>query len=306
MNAAEFDWLIGSQGIWSRDPGGQIPDGQSPGDQTPGDQPSEGLDGWARIGAGAFAVSAVQRAPDGLLVATEGGLWQIPTGTDQWIQWHDESLTLVHDLCAVPVGIGVAVASAYGVATATLDELGTPRWRWQLDDQSPDGRYTNALIADPTAPHRWLAATEAGVLLTEDSGQTWSSTSLSGVPARSLLCADGTYWAGADHGGIWKSTDGSSWSPAGSGLEETPVYSLAQCSTGILAGTDRGVAHGGGTGEWHLSGAPLRVAAVAVHEGCWAAGATPGGLWFSADEGETWRKDGHFQHVRVIAPPEIE
>ena len=34
------------------------------------------------------------------------------------------------------------------------------------------------------------AATEAGVFLTEDSGHSWSATSLSGVPARCLLCAD--------------------------------------------------------------------------------------------------------------------
>jgi len=141
MNAVEAGWLIGANGIYGETP-----------------------DGWERIGAGTFGVTAILRTQQGLLVGTDGGLWQIPAGTDQWIQWHDETLTLVQALIPVPegtdvpVGVGMAVASAYGVATGELDELHTPRWQWHSDTLSVNCRFTNDLLSDPGGDGRWLAA----------------------------------------------------------------------------------------------------------------------------------------------------
>jgi len=255
-------------------------------------------------------------------VGTDGGLWQIPAGTDQWVQWHDETLTLVQGLIPVTAGpnapeaagvaaesahgVGVAVASAYGVATGGLDELGAPRWRWHSDALSVNCRYTNDLLVDAGRDGRWLAATEGGVLVTESAGSEWSTTSLAGVPVRTLCHAHGAFWAGADEGGVWRSPDGVGWTPAGIGLGHTPVYALAPSDDRLVAGTERGVALGDGEGTWALSGAPLRVASVAVAADRWLAGACPGGLWSSEDSGETWRRTGSFDNVRVIATPEVE
>ena len=173
-------------------------------------------------------------------------------------------------------------------------------------DLGPDRRYTNALLIDDDAPARWLAGTEAGLYCTENGGAKWTGTSLVGEPVRALLRAGGSYWAGADSGGVWRSADGLSWAPAGEGLGDTPVYALAWTGDRLLAGTERGVAQGDGRGPWQLSELPLRVAAVATGRDRWLAGACPGGLWCSRDMGATWTRDGDFQHVRAIEPPEEE
>jgi len=283
MNAVEAGWLIGASGLFG-----------------------ETTKGWERIGAGAFGVTAILRTQQGLLVGTDGGLWQIPAGTDQWIQWHDETLTLVQALISVPAGTGAAAASAYGVATGELDELGAPRWQWHSDSLSVNCRFTNDLLVDPGCDGRWLAATEGGVLLTENSGGAWTPTSLAGVPVRTLCHADGAFWAGADQGGIWRSCDGEDWTRAGQGLEPIPVFAVAWAGDRFIAGTDRGVAQGDGKGTWVLSGAPLRVAAVAAAGSRWLAGASPGGLWSSEDAGEIWQRTGSFDNVRLIEPPEGE
>lgn len=283
MTAVDTGWLIGTRGLYGETP-----------------------DGWERIGAGAFGVTAILRTPEGPLVGSEAGLWQIPTGTDRWVQWHDETLTLVQALTPVPGGVGVAAASGYGVATGELDRLGAPRWQWHSDALSINCRYTNDLLVDPARDGRWLAATEGGVLLSENSGTDWTATSLRGVPVRTLCHADGAFWAGADEGGVWRSPDGRDWTRAGQGLEHLPVFSLTWAGDRLIAGTGRGVAQGDGRGSWVLGGAPLRVAAVAAARGRWLAGANPGGLWVSEDAGDTWQKTGTLDFVRVIETPEAE
>ena len=55
-----------------------------------------------------------------------------------------------------------------------------------------------------------------------------------------------------------------------------------------------------GKGTWVLSGAPLRVAAVAAAGSRWLAGASPGGLWSSEDAGEIWQRTGSFDNVRGV------
>lgn len=275
--------------------------------------------GYTRIGAAAFGVNTIRRTDAGLLLGAEGGLWQIPAGTDQLIQWHDETLTQVMDMAVLPAAwstvppaatatpdtrISLVVATAYGVTTNRFDELGAPRWQRHAAGLSPNRRFTNSLVVDAARPACWLAATEDGVLRTEDAGITWCTTSMSGLPVRVLRGDDGEYWAGAD-AGVWRSSDGVTWIRAGQGLEHTPVFALARIADGWLAGTGCGVARGDGTGLWSFTGAPLRVVAVAANRDRWWAGASPGGLWQSMDQGETWQRTGDFVRVFTIESPEV-
>ncbi|MFH1570293.1 MAG: hypothetical protein ABIL09_20035 [Gemmatimonadota bacterium] len=274
-------WLIGAGGLYGETP-----------------------EGWKRLGAGSFGVTAILRRPDGVLVGVDGGLWHIPAGTDRWVQWHDETLTSVLDLAPVPSGVGAVVASAYGVATGALDDLGAPRWTGHSDALTVNHRYSNAVLVDAADPTRWIVGTEDGVMVAEGSGAGWRTASLTGHPVRALCRAADRYWAGADDGGVCTSVNGMDWARAGQGLDDVSVFSLAWTGDRFLAGTDRGVAVGDGRGRWQLGGMPLRVAAVGAADGRWLAGASPGGLWESRDAGATWRHTGDFQWVRVVVAPE--
>jgi len=35
----------------------------------------------------------------------------------------------------------------------------------------------------------------------------------------------------------------------------------------------------------------------------WLAGASPGGLWQTADAGQSWQQIDHFKHVRAVLAP---
>jgi len=89
------------------------------------------------------------------------------------------------------------------------------------------------------------------------------------------------------------------------------VFSLAAAGDGaILAGTSRGIAVGDGEGPWRLCGPRVLVSALAVGPSgtggggeAWLAGASPGGLWYSASRGEEWASIPGHAYVRALAGP---
>ncbi len=271
------EWLIGETGLYRGSPRG----------------------GWTQAGAYAYCINGIAELDSGLVLGSESGCWFAPAD-GRWVQWHDETLTSVMAVASAPVGAGVVAASAFGVATAEEDDAGTLRWRWHSDGLPVNARYSNAILADPSDPLRWLVGTEAGVLVREHADDKWVYSSLSRLPVRALCSAADAYWAGTDGAGVWRSDDGVSWRRAGTGLDEATVYALAWTGDSLLAGLEGGLAVGDGEGHWRPLGPSLRVRSVGASEGVWLAGANPGGLWWSDDRGACWRRSG-FHSVRTIA-----
>ncbi len=273
------EWLIGETGLYRGSPQG----------------------GWTQAGAYAYCINGIAQLDSGLVLGSESGCWLAPA-EGRWVQWHDETLTGVMAIAAAPVGAGVVVASAFGVATAEETEAGALRWRWHSDGLPVNARYSNAVLADPSDPLRWLVGTEAGVLVREHEHDRWVYSSLSRIPVRALCFAADTFWAGTDGEGIWRSNDGVSWRRAGKRLDDATVYALAWTGDSLLAGLEGGLAVGDGVarGGWRRHGPSLRVRSVGASDGVWLAGANPGGLWWSDDRGTRWRRSG-FHSVRTIA-----
>lgn len=271
-------WLVGESGLHSGAP----------------NQP------WQAIGGYSFTVNAIVQTEKGLVLASDTGLWLMPNKSERWFQLHDETMTSALGVASTPVGLGVVVASAYGVATGEFDALGVPRWTWYSDDLPVNARYSNVVMTDPNDPLRWLVGTEAGVLVYEYSAKKWIHTSLMGRPVRGLCWAHDAFWAGVDDGGVWKSEDGVTWAPAGQGLDAVTVYSIAGTKTGLIAGLEGGIAVGDGEGRWVIQGPKIRTRVVVAQGDMWLAGANPGGLWWSSDAGQRWQKTGDFRSVRAI------
>lgn len=259
---------------------------------------------WTRAGPFDYPVHGIAHHEQGLAVATSNGLWQVQRPGARWRQLHDETLTEVLGLL-VNETYGIVAASPYGVATATVDDRGAYRWESHTEELPVNQRFTNALATVPGTVDRWVAGTEWGVLLCEDGGRHVGPTGLAGSPVRAFCAAHGLLLAGTDHRGVFASEDGRSWEAFGTGADDAPVFSLAAAAGVILAGTARGVLAFDGK-AWERVGPRIAVTAVAVEReagGAWLAGATPGGLWRSDDEGLRWRQILPTQSVRAIVAP---
>jgi hypothetical protein len=265
---------------------------------------------WERIGSNQALLTSIIREPDRLVVGAGigSGLYEW-RGGDRWIQLHDETVTEVLALARIAGDPGIVVGSPYGIAIGQRDETGAARWTHCSDGLRVNERFTNAILVDPHDTVRWLVGTEAGVLIATESGAQWERTSLTGMPVRALRHAMGTFWAGTDDHGIWRSTDGLRWNRAGRGMEDATVYALTESDGRIIAGTRHGAAVGDGQGAWTRLGPRMLTTAVAAHpteSSLWLSGANPGGLWCTNDNGATWCQIGGFTHVMAILAPEGE
>jgi len=221
---------------------------------------------------------------------------------------HDETLTEVLDLAWIPGDPGVVAASAYGVAVGARDELGAVRWSWRTDMLAVNERFANAIVVDPGDVHRWVVGTEAGVLVGEEGGQRWTHSGLMGGPVRAVCHAQGSWWAGTDERGIWKSPDGLAWGRAGRGLDEGTVFRLRESQGRMLAATLEGIVVGDGTGHWYGLGPQAMIAGLGVHPedpSFWVVGGVPGGLWVTENAGKSWRyRPGLPTTIEAIEAPD--
>ena len=288
MSLNPWGWLAGShQGLYRSDDGVR----------------------WHQVGAYPFRITCLCPSADGreLLVGVGSGAWRIPAPDARWIQLHDETLTEVLDLAMIPGDPGLVAASAYGVAVGDRDSNGVVCWQWRSDALAVNERFANAIVVDPDNVHRWLVGTEAGLLVGEEDGRRWEHTALMGTPVRAILHAQGRWWAGTDGRGVWQSQDGLSWERAGRGLDDETIFTLTKGDGVLLAGTERGVVVGDGTGRWDQVGPRGLIAAVAVcanKPSCWIAGAVPGGVWLTEDAGTSWRAPhGVPSRVEAVVAP---
>ena len=271
-------WLVGETGVWSGSPNG----------------------GWRRHGPYPFAVQSIVRLDPDLLVGTGHGLWHASQDADKrWVQLHDETLTEVMAVALDSDGSAI-VGGSYGVSVCQEDELGLPRWRSLTETRSPDERYTNALCLDQD--DLWLAGTEAGVLASNDRGANWQATDLRGSPVRCVVRGADSWLAGTDLTGLWQSYDGHAWNQI-----EAPfsaAFSVAMHGDLLLVGSFDGIWRRDQDG-WARSGPRALIRCLAVSASTWAAGADPGGLWQSTDQGTSWQRTGPFQRVHALCAPEL-
>ena len=265
------------------------------------------LDGpFARLGHGQCTPFFVLRQPHRLAIAANHGLWEWQRDQSRYCQLHDETLTEVLGLAAIPGDPGLGAATPYGIASARRDERGAARWTFHSTAPVPDQRYTNALHIDPTHPDKWLVGTEAGVFSYSAQNEHWQPSDLIGTPVRALLAACGRFWAASDDRGVLQSEDGLRWERAGDEITGA-IYALHDTGSTLLVATQNGLFFGDGTSPWTRTGPRLVATCVtsAPHSPeAWVFGASPGGLWHSRDRGAHWQQIGHFKHVRVVLAPE--
>lgn len=198
------------------------------------------------------------------------------------------------------------------------------RWsgedKWQVEVTLAD-KDVRCLAADPTQPLTVYAGTQGeGVFRSDDAGQTWRASGLTGHVVKSLAVsrvASGTVYAGTKPAKIFVSRDGgitwrelesfrkisSRWfwfSPA-----EKPfsayVQGLALSPTDsgvVIAGIEAGAvvrsSDGGKTWSGHRSGALRDCHSLVFHasngEWVYEGGGTGAGVSVSRDAGATWRQ----------------
>ena len=274
--------------------------------QGPGLYAGSPDDEWVRLGHNQASVFALLRQPGRVLMGADHGLWSWDRMKSGWVQYHDETLTEVLSIAALPGEPGVLAGCPYGVARARRDEPGVTRWNFLSEPLSPDERYTNALLVDPNDPGHWVAGTEAGIILyTQDGAQT-TRGDLFDSPVRALFYTQDRFWAGTDDRGIFSSQDGLHWVAAGEGVEGA-VYAIASAGTKLVAATPYGLVVGDGAGPWQRCGPRMLFVTVAVDPADptrWMAGASPGGLWHTQDAGQSWRQIDTYKHVRAVLAPE--
>lgn len=202
-----------------------------------------------------------------------------------------------------------------GIARATTQQVDGP---WAVEMCCSD-QGIQCLAANPTNQHIVFAGTQsAGVLRSEDGGQTWQPSGLAGHNVKSLAvsrCAPGTVYAGTKPALVFTSRDGgtrweeltgfrrirSRWlwfSPA-----EKPYSAYVQAlalspndSAVIVAGIEAGAvvrsADGGKTWSGHRRGALRDCHSLAYHPSqsgwMYEGGGTGAGVSISRNAGETW------------------
>lgn len=140
-----------------------------------------------------------------------------------------------------------------------------------------------------------LTGTWGGVFQSSDNGQTWTGTNsgLTETHVRSVMIADGIFFAGTIDG-LYRSPDaGQTWSAANNGLTNTAVISLTHRGIHLYAGTDGGgVFHSANAGDlWEPFGPGMGNAVVPylakgsadLYAATWGAG-----VFVKPHDGENW------------------
>jgi hypothetical protein len=180
------------------------------------------------------------------------------------------------------------------------------------------GERVNCIANDPHNPNRVFAGTQNGILVSDDSGLTWKSAGLGGIPVKSLAISPHTpeliyagskpvsLYASKDSGKTWLEYEGlrntKKWwwfSPAEPPDWRAYVMALTVSPTDpdvIMAGIELGGVlrsnDGGRSWSKHPRGAVLDCHSIKFHptNGQWVYEGGGGGAAFSQDGGITWRK----------------
>jgi photosystem II stability/assembly factor-like uncharacterized protein len=146
---------------------------------------------------------------------------------------------------------------------------------------------------------RWYAATNQGLFVSDDRGDSWRAISLThaGLPADTVVVLpDGvTLWVVSSGGMLHSGDSGRTWSWRDLPIQSGGVTNLESAGgQTLLASSERGLyisRNGGGT--WTLAGHGLPAAPpedVAVLGHLWVASMRSGGIYISKDLGGDWTR----------------
>jgi len=151
------------------------------------------------------------------------------------------------------------------------------------------------------------ASTSNGVYFTDNSGESWSSAGLSGKTLDALYADDTCLVAAVNSEQVMYSKDGGShWSALNRGLEGVAIICFTRNNNNIFCGTDHGVYF------WNrpvltwqsigLSG--NRINCLAFKKDSLFGGTEEDGLWFTKDQGSSWKKiniDLQYQNISDLS-----
>ena len=157
-----------------------------------------------------------------------------------------------------------------------------------------EGRVWALALADS----HWYAATDAGVLHSEDEGTSWTVVPIEKAQSFFSVSAHDQVVAAASVSEVWHSADsGQHWTQLRLPSEVTRVYSVTVTSDGeVWASTRAGAMrwiHEDGKGSWEhvFNGLPVReVTSIRENGGVFlATGAASDTVYVSRDRGQSWK-----------------
>ena len=238
-----------------------------------------------------------EEGPDGTIWSACGnGVLRSTDGGNRWRVTTDWRVTEVLKVRPDPGNSAVTfAASAYGVIR-TRDRGAT--WQCVLP------RFSSDVWIDRTDGRRVFAATEEGLSISSDRGETWPRAALRGKGVRTIVqnpASGGTLFAGTEDDGIFVSADtGATWQSSSDGLLHNTVYALdldPRDGRRVFAGTHGGgvyISEDGGK-HWTQSSQGLTnldvhsLVVSRVHPRTVYAGTLNGGLFISTDGGARWK-----------------
>lgn len=217
---------------------------------------------------------------------------------DNGSTWQTTNLS---NLDAMGIGLSGDGRTIYisGHDVFSRSDDGGSSWHSLLDRLAGSGATdVHALAVDPASPSRlYIFAVGAGILKSEDSGQSWQAvTSQLGNGLSSLAFGNDTLWAAVSGRGVLRSQDGGvSWQAASgyanSALEasnKVTALTFEPATSMLYAGTSNGLFHSmDGGSSWNQLGYTGPVATLAVNP------SNPKNIVLVSPKGEVFRsQDG--------------
>lgn len=227
----------------------------------------EGDTTWRLIGWKHPRISAVAFDPNDrniIYLAGGNGCLKSKDGGKSWKLTTDWQVTESQSICVDPnAPQNVYISTAYGI------------WRsrdygqsWQAANNGLPKKYTQFVTADRQEAGRLFAATEGGIFVTTDGGDTWRLAGAEGIQSHDIQQSvkDPQIWlAATETKGIFHSKDnGKSWKAVGGEASQSPIYGVAidpfDTQNMAAAGWNSGVLisrDGGKTWQSHRDGLPV-------------------------------------------------
>jgi hypothetical protein len=233
----------------------------------------------------------------------------IQTASAQWVQTGGPEGGTIDFLGVIGDNI---VAGAGGGAVFISTDKGA---RWNPADSAIRTAGINAIAGIGATA---FAGTQKGVFVSADNGVHWSAAASAGLPAsgvNALATIGSRLFAGTDRGAFVSLDNGAQWAKINTGLTDTFITAFGVIGARLFAGTAQGVfltTDNGGSwtavdsgltpllfdddGE-HQSAAD--VDAIAIIDTTIFVGDWDCGVFFSTDNGTTWKKAGFNKYNEI-------
>jgi len=269
----------------------------------------DGGQNWTPLGRGlpTAQIKRIYASPDGWWAALSGGgLMRYDAGREVWLR--AGKLAGAAGVLATSQTRPGAPAPRTAVSRRRTAPSAEPRLGWVVSDMA-------------FSETRWFAASDHGLLVSEDRGATWRLLPLGPLPDLPVATVRVSHdsqslWAVSSRGLVFSSDAGRSWIwrdlplhaggalrlEVASGGGEGPTF-VATARNGLFISRDAGA-----TWQQAASGLPqVPIEDLAVVGDLFVASPTTGGLYVSRDSGRTWSRlpgtiaEGYFSAIAAHA-----